>query len=400
MLRDNYFSIGKLLIKNIDFIKYSENWLRKKLDEKNIYYIRGCGEDGRVACELLSKANLKVFGYIDRNQREELDGKKVFSPNEAPAGKNIVWVNASRDYEDEIDIAYRRSAKKDGNGWLWFSDFLPQLVRDFLFKEKCFESDELFDIYRESLLIFFGNYGSWGEALIDADSITGSGGYETDDIFETVKEATQKVLEGGYSFERDGHAFMKPEYNYELMTALLKVCVKSDRIKLLDFGGSLGSTYFQHKSVLPMERIRWNIVEQEHFVDYGKEHIKELGFFRTAEECNDSAGYDTVLFSSVLQYLDEPYSYLERILRPAPQYVIVDRTPFLQTGNSAIVNQSVPPVIYKAIYPAWLLNQTELEEYMKQAGYIRRDEWKCIDMIEHIDSFEQPVFKGLLFERG
>ena len=59
-------------------------------------------------------------------------------------------------------------------------------------------------------------------------------------------------------------------------------------LSVLDFGGSLGSTYYQNKKFLDsLDDVSWNIVEQKHFVDAGKEDFEDerLRFSYDIESC-------------------------------------------------------------------------------------------------------------------
>ena len=84
---------------------------------------------------------------------------------------------------------------------------------------------------------------------------------------------------------------------------------------VVDYGGSLGSSYFQNRYLLNGSiSLNWNIVEQKHFVDCGREFIQDqnLNFFYTIEEALLNAKPDVLLLSSVIQYLEKPYEFIEK----------------------------------------------------------------------------------------
>jgi len=59
-------------------------------------------------------------------------------------------------------------------------------------------------------------------------------------------------------------------------------------LKVLDFGGSLGSTYFQNRKFLDsLKDVVWCVVEQKHFVDVGKVDFEDsrLKFYYDIESC-------------------------------------------------------------------------------------------------------------------
>src|ERR1700686_2222088 len=89
---------------------------------------------------------------------------------------------------------------------------------------------------------FVGNYAAW------ADAKAASSGYVSDIILEKVKISLQKVKNGEAQFERDSVLFDKIEYSWPLLAGLLWVASREgNRLNLVDFGGSLGSSYYQNR---------------------------------------------------------------------------------------------------------------------------------------------------------
>lgn len=74
-----------------------------------------------------------------------------------------------------------------------------------------------------------------------------------------------------------------------------------------------------------------------------------------------------VLLSSVLPYLQEPHKLIDTLIGYEINYIIVDRTPFLLSGNSdRLTIQKVPPYIYEASYPAWFFNKAKFLEHFQK----------------------------------
>lgn len=97
-------------------------------------------------------------------------------------------------------------------------------------------------------------------------------GYEAKEILDKVKNSLQKVKKGEAVYERDSVIFDDLQHNWVLVATLQKIAIEKNlQLKVIDFGGSLGSTYFYVKKVLPNEIfISWSIVEQKHYVECGK----------------------------------------------------------------------------------------------------------------------------------
>ena len=73
---------------------------------------------------------------------------------------------------------------------------------------------------------------------------------------------------GKVIFERDSVLFDKKENNYPLLANVmyaLSCFPRNECIDILDFGGSLGSSFFQNRDRLLGYKYNWHIVEQVNF---------------------------------------------------------------------------------------------------------------------------------------
>ena len=210
---------------------------------------------------------------------------------------------------------------------------------------------------------FKGKYNSWNEAVKHAS------GYDTELILEKVKNASLKVKTGKAVYERDSVLFDKIEYSFPVLAALLRVAVANHgKLNVLDFGGSLGSSYYQCKTFLSdLDSLQWNIVEQPHFVRCGKESFVDetLKFYETIDECLKVQQPNVVLLSSVLQYLEKPYDLLAKLANYDINYLFIDRTPFTMS-NEILTVQIVPSSIYPASYPSWIFNYQQLLRFLEE----------------------------------
>jgi putative methyltransferase (TIGR04325 family) len=236
---------------------------------------------------------------------------------------------------------------------------------------------------------FFGNYRTWAQAQ------QASEGYDSDVILNKVKDALLKVKTGDAVYERDSVLFDKVEYSWPLLAGLLWIASREEkRLNLVDFGGSLGSSYFQNRKLLAhLHELKWNIVEQSNFVECGKQYFEDehLQFHYHLDDCLREQRPNTILLSSVIQYLEKPYDLLKEIIGKRLKYVLFDRTPFLHRGEDRITVQKVPAEIYRASYPAWFFNERKFLDYIT-------GEYELIADFESNDHADIPsVFKGYIF---
>lgn len=205
---------------------------------------------------------------------------------------------------------------------------------------------------------YFGNYSGWEQASQD------STGYDSDVILERVRDALIKVKNGEAVYERDSVLFDEIQYSWPLLAGLLWIASRNgNRLNLLDFGGSLGSSYFQNRALLDsLHEFSWSVVEQNAFVHCGRELFEDqfLKFYFSIEECLNVQQPDLILLSSVLPYLEAPYELLTQILKQKFAYIVIDRTPILNGFKDRMTVQHVPAEIYDARYPAWILGRHKL----------------------------------------
>lgn len=244
-------------------------------------------------------------------------------------------------------------------------------------------------------ITFQGGHATWEEAR------EASRGYDENSILEKVKEATLKVARGEAPYERDSVVFSSVQYSWPLLAGLMWAAARHEgRASVLDFGGSLGSSYFQNRQFLDaLSDVSWGVVEQPHYVAVGAKYIanERLRFFNTMEECTAVISPNVVLFSSVLQYLKEYEPIVAAAARAKPTIIVIDRTIISLTGQTEICVQRVPPSIYAATYPCRSLAEAQLVGQLKGEGY---------DLVSAFDSLPFAAleaiscsYKGYIFRR-
>ena len=208
---------------------------------------------------------------------------------------------------------------------------------------------------------WFGNFKSWEAAQKK------STGYDSFEIVSKTKEAILKVINGEAIYERDSVLFDKIEYSWPLLASLLWIANQNkDNLKIIDFGGSLGSTYYQNRKFLSsLNNCEWNIVEQHSFVQAGKEiNVDDnLQFFNTVNEAINKNGMpDVLLLGCTLPYIQDPYSLLNELISINVKFIIIDNTYFNYIDSNRICIQKVSSKIYSATYPCWMLNYKKVIE--------------------------------------
>ena len=245
-------------------------------------------------------------------------------------------------------------------------------------------------------IVFNGDYNSWDDAT------RSSTGYDAGVILEKTCAALLKVKNGEAVYERDSVLFDKIQHSFPVLAGLLRAAQAHDgRLCVVDFGGALGSSYFQcHNFLKVVRQLEWLVIEQSAHIACGRKNFESdrLRFYNTIEECMAGHQPNVLLLSSVLQYLPNPYEILQNLLSHRINHVIIDRTAFLVSGRERLTVQHVPDSIYPASYPAWFFSEAKFTAAIKSAGYNL-----VADFLSTVDDYspesEKGYYKGFIFER-
>jgi putative methyltransferase (TIGR04325 family) len=249
--------------------------------------------------------------------------------------------------------------------------------------------------FRSGGVRFEGVYSSWEEASAECS------GYNAENILAKVLAATLKVKRGDSVFERDSVLFDEIEYDWPVIAGLMWVAAANGgKLNVLDFGGALGSSYFQNRHFLQsLLDLKWNVVEQDHYVVAGRQYIQDeqLRFYRTIEECIVDNRPNVILLSSVTQYLPNPSSVLVELLRVNAEMIVLDKTIVNHGDHDKLFVQHVSGSIYSASYPCWSFSESGLAE--KMGG-----QYKLLTSFPSINfpalSSVASEFKGFIFTQN
>ena len=243
------------------------------------YILFGAGQRGREALNVLDKEEVAFF--CDNFKTGSIDGIELidYETLEAECTKaDYQVVVTTNDILFCLEIAKQLSASGIKFSFLddtiFFSDKNIIPLKDLRLLLGAMESLLSLKTYIR------GNYITWEAACADLPDKYKSG-YAQNNILAQVYENTEKVRSGEAAFERDGVLFYQKEYNNNLLASLLVALnhYKGQKVDVLDYGGSLGSSYFQHRDVLENYNYSWNIIEQEGFVKKERNQYRKLNFF-------------------------------------------------------------------------------------------------------------------------
>ena len=221
--------------------------------------------------------------------------------------------------------------------------------------------------------------GTWAEAQAAVE------GYGAPDIIDRVLKASLAVHEGRAIHERDSVNFDRIHYSWPVLAGLLwSTAENNGSLRVIDLGGSLGTSYRQNRRFLSdLREVSWAVVEQPNFVAAGREYFEDgaLTFHETVGAA--SATRPRVgLVSSSLQYLEDPYGALADLTASGISILLIDRTPVHPGDDDRVTLQHVSPSIYPATYPARLLSQPKLLKTLSDLGWA---------VVEEFETLERPM---------
>lgn len=274
--------------------------------------------------------------------------------------------------------------------------FLPRVVASVFRNRRVKSTGKQSDLISNKITdLWSGNYRCWNDIKEVSD------GYSSSIILEKCKSSLLKVKNGEAVYERDSVLFNEIQYSWPLLAGLQRAALENKgKLCVMDFGGSLGSTYYQNKEFLKLvDELEWCIVEQKEFVDCGKDFFqdKKLKFYYSIEECILKHKPDVLVLSGVLQYLEKPYDWIQKFVALKIPYIIIDRTTFVKSERDILTVQNVPEEIYKASYPAWFFNIDAFESHFKNYSTLASFE-AHEGYVIHLENGLTSTYKGFVLK--
>lgn len=241
---------------------------------------------------------------------------------------------------------------------------------------------------------FYGDYANWPDAEKDSSEALGS------EFLEEIKNLQLKVKNGEAEYTRDFTLFNEPNYNWQLLVALFKAAsLNNGNVGVLDFGGSFGNVYYQHRKLLSELKIRWSIVEIPEIVSIGKKEFEDdvLIFYNSITECVKNENINIAILSGVIQVLEKPEQILKELFEEAVQIMVLDRIPIVKDreGSNLLTIQKLSKKMNRARRPYWFFSKNRFLKQFSDYGYNLMAEWQGFDWA----NIKNSEHKGFLFEK-
>lgn len=176
-----------------------------------------------------------------------------------------------------------------------------------------------------------------------------------------MSEAAARALK---HYESGGKPYLWHEH---LALVASMIAAETGQIRILDFGGGIGSGFLQLLSSLPSTtKIEYLIVDLEQMCNAGRKifaNDERIHFVTTLPP--SSQVFDLVYVNSVLQYIEDYKTTLENLACVGSPFLLLTRLAAGDFPTFATQQINVP----EQIFPFWFLNVQEVNQILRGSGY-------------------------------
>lgn len=146
-------------------------------------------------------------------------------------------------------------------------------------------------------------------------------------------------------------------------------------IRIFDFGGSIGITYYTFSRFLTYpEGMQWLVFDQPEVVAFGRELATREGavHLQFTTELFDLEGTDLLVACGSIHYIETPFWDLIARLVDGPKHIILNKVP-ITDGPSFV---TLTHYQGGSIVPLHVFNRSEFNASIAACGYTMVDSWR------------------------
>lgn len=228
-------------------------------------------------------------------------------------------------------------------------------------------------------------------------------GFESEEWISRTRQSTASALES-LSCQANGIPYDIPSYHslFSLTVALLRQ--HRERLQVLDFGGGMGMASANLLRNLrerpPKLPIDYLVIDNDRSCRDGARLFDQMRFVQFSSTLPRNLGnVDIILLSSVLQFVEDYKSILERLAAFKAPYWLFTFVPAGDIPTFASGQKNVPG----STIPVWFFSLGELLEIMRSLGYqviFKSALERKFDMGNFPPTHRLPQQCNLLFQRN
>jgi putative methyltransferase (TIGR04325 family) len=180
--------------------------------------------------------------------------------------------------------------------------------------------------------------------------------------------------------------------------ALGRVAEGQESVSILDWGGGLGHYYVYSRALFPDLKLDYVIKDFSGFCEVGKRLLPDAKYLSDESEAL-SRSYDFVFASSSLPYERDLYRLVGRLCDSAAKWLMITRTPMIETHDDFVVVQRPHMYGYMTEYAGWFINRRRLIEFVVARGFSLEREFLVAEEPNVPNAPERAFDRGLLFRR-
>jgi putative methyltransferase (TIGR04325 family) len=202
-------------------------------------------------------------------------------------------------------------------------------------------------------------------------------------VYRSFDEALHSAPRGakvGYDNEpaslyEDRHSRLFPS-DYPVLFWLDRILKEARSV--FDFGGHVGIAFYAFEKYLQYpEGLKWLVCDVPRVIEAGRELATKrgksaLGF---TTEFAEASGFDVLLASGSLQYLDETLADKLRGLTALPKHLLINKTPLYDGETFATLQNTL-----HSYNPYVVRNHEDFVASLTRLGYSVVDRWESLDV--------------------
>jgi putative methyltransferase (TIGR04325 family) len=177
-----------------------------------------------------------------------------------------------------------------------------------------------------------------------------------------------------------------------------RVAAGRGNVSVLDWGGGIGHYFVYARKLYPELALDYVVKDLPCLCEAGRQLVPEATFI-SDEARALSRRYDLVFASSSLHYTRDCYGLLDRLCAASARWLMITRTPFVETHDDFVVVQRPHSFGYMTEYPGWFLNRKRVVDFVTQRGLVLEREFLVAERPYVPNAPEQAQYRGLLFRR-
>jgi putative methyltransferase (TIGR04325 family) len=180
----------------------------------------------------------------------------------------------------------------------------------------------------------------------------------------------------------------------------LEQIARETPLRVFDFGGGVGQTFYQYAQALPPRSIEhWTVSELPDVVERGIRKATEHGAssLRFTEKLSDCAEHNVFLAAGSFHYWEKDLRQLEQESHALPEHVLINRSPLRPKGKAYITIQT--PGAWRV--PCLVRTKQQLVSEFEGLGYRLVDDWSVPEKTLALPFFPDHTapYAGMYFRR-